>query len=232
MFKSSLKSKLITIIGLLFFVLAVYYANVHIGSVSAQQKIFSAEELSQFDGRDGQPAYYAFEGKVYDVTGSKLWKEGEHFGLQAGTDLTGQLDGAPHGTEVFAGFEVVGQFESAEMQSGQPEIVMESPTVEQPTKKDSWYQGRIEFLGFSILGWTGILLAVFFILTFATCFAMPWAKLPLPWKGKRIGPDPLDQADRHLPWTAVHKHFVWVTVILGIIHGVIGFMQMILGIYL
>lgn len=71
---------------------------------------FTAEELSRYDGKEGRSAYYAFEGKVYDVTNSALWKGGLHYTVQAGQDLTGKLEGAPHGTEVFAGFPVVGTY--------------------------------------------------------------------------------------------------------------------------
>ena len=82
-----------------------------------------------------------------------------------------------------------------------------------------------------MLGWSGIILGVFFVLTFATCFAMPWAQMRLPWTGARPGADPLDVTGVHKPWTAVHKHFVWFTVLLGVIHGVLGVLQL-FGIYL
>ncbi len=69
-------------------------------------------ELKRFDGRNGAKAYIAYKGKVYDVTQSRLWKEGEHKGLhRAGMDLTPMLAAAPHGDEVFTGFEVVALLE-------------------------------------------------------------------------------------------------------------------------
>jgi predicted heme/steroid binding protein len=72
----------------------------------------SATELSQYDGKDGHKAYFAYEGRVYDVTSSPLFKNGDHpGGHKAGTDLTGKLVGAPHGIEVFAPFKVVAKFE-------------------------------------------------------------------------------------------------------------------------
>lgn len=199
--------------------------------VSAQGKVFTAEELSQYDGKDGAAAYYAYEGKVYDVTSSDLWKDGEHYGLQAGQDLTGKMGDAPHGTEVFAPFPVVGVYQDDAMKVAEPSVPTMAVSEKRTTTNQKWYEGRIRILGISILGWTGILLGIFFVLTFATCFAMPWAKLPVPWKGKRIGPDQLDESGVHMKWTSVHKYFVWWTVILGIIHGVIGLLQM-AGIYL
>lgn len=152
--------------------------------VLAQTKVFTLEELKQFDGKNGNKAYYAYEGKVYDVTGSKLWQEGEHFGLHAGEDLTGKMEGAPHGTEVFAGFEVVGTYptENIPAPSEPEEPVVIKKEIASPVMMEDkvWYEGRIKIVGLSILAWTGILLGIFFVLTFATCFAMPWAKSPLP----------------------------------------------------
>jgi predicted heme/steroid binding protein/uncharacterized membrane protein len=55
------------------------------------------DELSQFDGRTGRPAYIAYAGTIYDVTRGEDWKEGLHFGRHhAGTDLTAALALAPH----------------------------------------------------------------------------------------------------------------------------------------
>jgi len=196
--------------------------------VFAQQKAFSASELSQFDGVSGRKAYYAYEGKVYDVTGSKLWLEGQHFGLQAGQDLTGKMTDAPHNTEVFSGFEVVGTYTlTVSALPSSPVSEIDKP----PTLEPAWYQRRLQIFGFSILGWTGIALGVLFVLTFGTCFAMPWGKLPLPWQGSRPGHDALDAVPRRMTWSSVHKHFVWWLVVIAIIHGVLGFLQM-LGIFL
>ncbi len=58
------------------------------------------DELSQFDGKAGQPAYIAYKGIIYDVTKSKLWKNGSHVMKHAaGNDLTDMLKNAPHGED-------------------------------------------------------------------------------------------------------------------------------------
>jgi predicted heme/steroid binding protein/uncharacterized membrane protein len=72
-------------------------------------KEFSMEELSRFDGKEGRPVYILQGGKVYDVTGSKLWKGGLHMRRHhAGTDLSVDLKAAPHGMEVFERYPQVG----------------------------------------------------------------------------------------------------------------------------
>lgn len=66
------------------------------------------EELEQYDGQNGQKAYIAYKGNVYDVTSSPLWKDGIHKKMhKAGLDLTDVLKNAPHGEEVFTRFTIV-----------------------------------------------------------------------------------------------------------------------------
>lgn len=70
---------------------------------------FSLEELKQLDGREGHPAYIAYKGKVYDVSESFLWAEGDHQGQHvAGKDLTGDMKLAPHGEEMLERAKLVG----------------------------------------------------------------------------------------------------------------------------
>ncbi|MEM2944468.1 MAG: cytochrome b5 domain-containing protein [Methanomassiliicoccales archaeon] len=72
-------------------------------------KIFTREELRQFDGKDGRPAYIAVKGKVYDVSKSTLWEDGEHqFEHYAGMDLTKEIGDAPHDEDVLERFPVIG----------------------------------------------------------------------------------------------------------------------------
>jgi predicted heme/steroid binding protein len=73
------------------------------------QRKFSLEELKQFDGKEGRPAYVACKGKVYDVTDSYLWIDGDHQGEHAaGKDLTEEITRAPHGEEAFEKVKFVG----------------------------------------------------------------------------------------------------------------------------
>lgn len=72
-------------------------------------KQFSKEELARNNGKNGTPAFFAHNGKVYDVSKSILWENGDHQGLHdAGKDLTEELASAPHGSDVLDRFSVIG----------------------------------------------------------------------------------------------------------------------------
>lgn len=53
-----------------------------------EEKKFTLEELSKYDGKSGRPAYVAVNGVVYDLSKNSKWAKGEHFGVTAGKDLT------------------------------------------------------------------------------------------------------------------------------------------------
>ncbi|MDX9822077.1 MAG: cytochrome b5 domain-containing protein [Syntrophales bacterium] len=72
-------------------------------------KEFDPETIRQFDGKEGRPVYVVHEGRVFDVTGSKLWKTGLHMNRHAaGRDLTADLEAAPHGAEMLDRYPQVG----------------------------------------------------------------------------------------------------------------------------
>jgi len=66
-------------------------------------KEFETQSLADFDGsKEGGAVYIAREGKVYDVSSSKLWEAGTHMNRhKAGQDLSLDFEAAPHGEEVF-----------------------------------------------------------------------------------------------------------------------------------
>jgi predicted heme/steroid binding protein len=76
------------------------------------QEVFTPDRLAEFDGKEGRRAYIAHAGKVYDVTDSVMWEDGDHEGEHsAGTDLTAAMDDAPHFPEELDPFPVVGTLE-------------------------------------------------------------------------------------------------------------------------
>ncbi len=77
---------------------------------------YSKEELSRFDGSEKKPAYIAYKGKIYDVSSSKLWVEGNHVRKHlAGNDLTEALRTAPHGDEKVLQMPVIGDLLPADV---------------------------------------------------------------------------------------------------------------------
>lgn len=70
---------------------------------------FTLNELSSFDGKNGKPAYVGYKGKVYDVTASNQWTEGDHMGHLAGKELTEDMEIAPHNDEVLGRVKIVGE---------------------------------------------------------------------------------------------------------------------------
>jgi len=60
-----------------------------------QQREFTLEELSQYDGKNGRPAYIAVGRTVYDVSKQPNWAGGTNLGLTAGKDLTNQFTSSP-----------------------------------------------------------------------------------------------------------------------------------------
>lgn len=69
---------------------------------------FTLDELAQYDGKNGNDAYVAVDGTVYDVTNAPKWQNGNHYGVQAGTDLTNAISRSPHGSSVLDGLPIVG----------------------------------------------------------------------------------------------------------------------------
>ena len=67
------------------------------------------QQLQENNGKNGKPAYVAYQGKVYEVTESSFWMEGDHLGMhQAGKDLTEELEMAPHKDENLQRVKLVG----------------------------------------------------------------------------------------------------------------------------
>lgn len=86
-------------------------------------KEFTPEELASSDGKDGNPAYVVYQGKVYDVTKSRLWPKGLHMSRHAsGKDLSSDISAAPHGPEVLERYPQVGT-----VKKGAPEELKHLP---------------------------------------------------------------------------------------------------------
>ncbi len=70
---------------------------------------FNLEELSRFNGKNGNPAYVAVNGVVYDVTNNAAWAAATHFGLSAGNDLTDNFNSCHAGSNILSKLPIVGK---------------------------------------------------------------------------------------------------------------------------
>ncbi len=76
----------------------------------SELKKVTKQELEENNGKNGKPAYIVYRGKVYDVSQSSFWIDGDHLGMhQAGKDLTEELAMAPHKEENLAKVKLVGE---------------------------------------------------------------------------------------------------------------------------
>ena len=72
-------------------------------------KLLKRHQLALYNGQDKPAIYVAWQGRIYDMTTSRLWKNGKHYEHWAGQDLTEELANAPHAEEVFDKFLPIGE---------------------------------------------------------------------------------------------------------------------------
>jgi len=73
--------------------------------------LITKSQLALRNGQDREEVWVGYEGYVYDVSKSRLWRKGQHYEHWAGQDLTHEFPEAPHTDRVFEKFKVVGQLE-------------------------------------------------------------------------------------------------------------------------
>ncbi|MCH6198486.1 cytochrome b5 [Aquiflexum sp. LQ15W] len=71
-------------------------------------KTYTKQQLALRNGQDKPEIWVAYHGEIYDVSDSRLWKNGKHYEHWAGQDLTDELPDAPHTAEVFRKFKIIG----------------------------------------------------------------------------------------------------------------------------
>ena len=75
-----------------------------------EELVLTLEELAKYNGKDGQPAYIAVDGVIYDVSNVPQWANGQHNGFEAGNDLSEEIKTiSPHGVSKLNGLPVVGK---------------------------------------------------------------------------------------------------------------------------
>jgi predicted heme/steroid binding protein len=73
---------------------------------------FTRQQLALRNGQDKPQIWVAYEGLIYDVGESRLWKNGKHYEHWAGQDLTEELADAPHTQAVFGKFTAIGRLKT------------------------------------------------------------------------------------------------------------------------
>ncbi len=69
---------------------------------------YTTSQLALRNGQDRDEIWVAFQGKIYDVGASRLWRDGKHYEHWAGQDLSAEMADAPHNQSVFEKFKVIG----------------------------------------------------------------------------------------------------------------------------
>jgi predicted heme/steroid binding protein len=70
---------------------------------------YTKNQLALRNGQDKPEIWCAYKGVIYDVSRSKLWRNGKHYEHWAGQDLTEELKDAPHTEHVFEKFDPIGK---------------------------------------------------------------------------------------------------------------------------
>ena len=76
------------------------------------QAEYTRSQLALRNGQDKPEIWVAYQGLIYDVTRSRLWRAGKHYEHWAGQDLTDELRDAPHTEKVFDKFAVIGRLKN------------------------------------------------------------------------------------------------------------------------
>jgi len=69
---------------------------------------YTKSQLALRNGQDKPEIWVAYKGVIYEVTKSRLWRNGKHYEHWAGQDLTDELADAPHTDGVFERFVTIG----------------------------------------------------------------------------------------------------------------------------
>jgi len=91
-------------------------------------KSFTRTELQQFDGKEGRPLYIVFNGKIYDLSRSRLWVQGKHMGVHTRDEnLAETIKAAPHGEDILERFPIIGELKEEPQVTPPLEAVIKKP---------------------------------------------------------------------------------------------------------
>ncbi len=81
--------------------------NSSIDEGTSNPRVFNEQELAKYNGQNGNPAYVAVDGKVYDLT--SVFNEGKHYSHYAGKELTNAFY-SYHVSRALSKYPVVGEY--------------------------------------------------------------------------------------------------------------------------
>ena len=71
--------------------------------------LYTRRHLALRNGQDKPEVWIAYRGFIYDVSASRLWKNGKHYEHWAWQDLTEEMGEAPHTEQVVEKFLPIGR---------------------------------------------------------------------------------------------------------------------------
>jgi predicted heme/steroid binding protein len=77
--------------------------------MSSELKSYTLAQLALRNGTDREEIWCAYNGMIYELNKSRLWRGGKHYEHWAGQDLSDELKDAPHTDRVFDKFPIVGK---------------------------------------------------------------------------------------------------------------------------
>ncbi|MFA6423148.1 MAG: cytochrome b5 domain-containing protein [Patescibacteria group bacterium] len=85
---------------------AITLTNSNSNSALSTEETFTISQLSKYNGKNGQSAYVAVDGNIYDLT--SVFNNGSHFSHYAGTELTNAFY-TRHAKSALSKFPIVGK---------------------------------------------------------------------------------------------------------------------------
>lgn len=82
------------------------------GEEQIELPVYTLEQLGLRNGRSTREIWVAYRGLIYDVTESPLFKNGRHYKLDTGRDLTSEMEKAPHLDDVLKDWKIAGKLQS------------------------------------------------------------------------------------------------------------------------
>lgn len=76
---------------------------------------YTIQQLALRNGTEKPEIWCAYQGLIYDLSKSRLWRDGKHYQHWAGQDLTEELAQAPHTANVFDKFIVIGKLVKSDL---------------------------------------------------------------------------------------------------------------------